>query len=238
MHPSGHAHRTQRAIPVGTVRTGRGAAARESLLREGLRIFSEKGYAEASTREIAGAAGVNVAAIRYYFGDKAGLYRAVLTKPIREITEQLAPFDADEPFERSIRRLVVALLGPLTRSGDEHALSLRLHLREMLDPSPMLRDVFDQNVLPHHLALVDLLARYCGARRPDLELHQLAFAIVAMLNDYVVSRPCMEMLAPGVFAGKGAIGRITDRLVRYACALADSEKAARGTARRARPVRA
>jgi TetR/AcrR family transcriptional regulator, regulator of cefoperazone and chloramphenicol sensitivity len=161
----------------------------------------------------------------------------VLTRPILEITGQLAPFDEEEPFDRSIRRLVVALLGPLARRGDEHALSLRLHLREMLDPSPMLRDVFDQNVLPHHLALVDLLARYCGVRRPDVELHQLAFAIVAMMNDYVVSRPCMEMLAPGVFAGKGAIARITDRLVRYACALADAEKAARASARRSRSRR-
>ncbi|MDH5539678.1 MAG: TetR family transcriptional regulator, partial [Rhizobacter sp.] len=43
-------------------------------------MFSQQGFAQTSTREIAEAAQVNVAAISYYFGDKAGLYRAVFSE--------------------------------------------------------------------------------------------------------------------------------------------------------------
>ena len=67
----------------------RGARARERLLLEATRIFAEKGFARASTREICQAAGQNVAAIHYYFGDKAGLYRAALVRPIVTTSEQL-----------------------------------------------------------------------------------------------------------------------------------------------------
>jgi len=204
--------------------TARGGQARDALVRAALRIFAAKGYADASTREIARAAGVNVAAIHYYFGDKEGLYRAVLTKPVVEIAGALLPGDTDLPFERSVRVLVDAVLAPLARQEDEGALSMRLHLRELIEPSPMLREVFEQSVRPLHLALVNQLARHCGASAPDAGLHQLAFAIAAMVNDYWLSRPCMDILAPGVLAGPDALARVADRLVEYACALADAEK--------------
>src|SRR3954465_14470386 len=53
-----------------------GAQSRERLLLTAMRLFAAQGFATTSTREIALAAGTNIAAISYYFGDKAGLYRA------------------------------------------------------------------------------------------------------------------------------------------------------------------
>ena len=75
----------------------RGERARTRLLAEASRIFSEKGYATASTREICEAAGLNPAATHYHFGDKDGLYRAVLLVPIHGIAAQLAGFDDPAP---------------------------------------------------------------------------------------------------------------------------------------------
>ena len=56
-----------------------GVEARNRLLAAALKLFAEKGFANTSTRQLAAAAGVNIAAISYYFGDKAGLYRAAYT---------------------------------------------------------------------------------------------------------------------------------------------------------------
>ena len=71
-----------------------GAEARARLLTTALRLFAEHGFARTSTREIAQAAGVNIAAISYYFGDKAGLYRAVYTEPLGSPGDDIALYDA------------------------------------------------------------------------------------------------------------------------------------------------
>ena len=59
-----------------------GQLARERLLGEALRLFSEQGFARTSTRAIAQAAGANISAISYYFGDKQGLYRCAFLEPM------------------------------------------------------------------------------------------------------------------------------------------------------------
>ena len=76
----------------------------------------------------------------------------------------------------------------------------RLHLREALEPSPVFRDVIARIVVPQHNALAGLLARHCGLTRPDAGIHQLAFALVALANDYCVSREFISLLAPKVLS--------------------------------------
>jgi AcrR family transcriptional regulator len=73
------------AIPTSHANDGRkprsdGEQSRERLLHSAIRLFAEQGYAKTSTRELAQAAGTNAAAIGYYFGDKAGLYRAAFAQ--------------------------------------------------------------------------------------------------------------------------------------------------------------
>ena len=62
--------------PPGPARTrggyDKGSATREQLITVATRIFAAKGFAGATTREICQTAGVNLAAIHYYFGDKDG----------------------------------------------------------------------------------------------------------------------------------------------------------------------
>lgn len=50
-------------------------------------VFSRRGFERGSTREIAKAAGCNIAAIRYYFGDKAGLIASVMESSMEALME-------------------------------------------------------------------------------------------------------------------------------------------------------
>lgn len=202
----------------------RGAQARQQLIFHATRIFSSKGYAGASTREICKAAGVNLAAIRYYFGNKEGLYRAALTEPIHFIAEQLGNFaDPALPFRQAIRQVLAPLLG-LTQKDPYEQQVTRLHVRETLEPSAIFCDVVTTHILPLHNALVALLARHCDLAEADTDIHQLAFAIIALANDYCISREYMKLLAPEVLSRPGAEAIITDRLVDFSVALLASER--------------
>ncbi|MBE9190364.1 TetR family transcriptional regulator [Gloeocapsopsis crepidinum LEGE 06123] len=73
----------------------RGEDARHRLIDAGIEVFGISGFEAASTRHIADKAGVNLAAIPYYFGSKEGLYRAV--------AEHIA--NDDEPAASTARRI-------------------------------------------------------------------------------------------------------------------------------------
>jgi AcrR family transcriptional regulator len=200
----------------------RGVLAREQLISHATRIFAAKGFAAATTREICDAAGANIAAIHYYFGDKEGLYRAALLQPIKEMTAAFGRFDDPSlPFDQAMRMFLAPFIAPST--GDLDRDVIRIHLREMMEPSEVFREITAQTIVPAHNLLAATLARHCGLAEPDADIHQLAFATVAMAHDYCMSREFMKMLAPDVLDRPRAMERILDRLVGYSRALLDYE---------------
>ena len=70
---------------------------------------------------------------------------------------------------------------------------------------------------------LNLLARHVAIDKPDEGIHQLAFALVAMANDYCMSREFMHMLAPRVLERPDANEQILNRLVGYSAALLRGE---------------
>ncbi|HSI48583.1 MAG TPA: CerR family C-terminal domain-containing protein [Ideonella sp.] len=56
----------------------RGEETRQRLIEAAIRLFGERGYEGASTRDIARMAGVNAPALQYYFDSKEGLYKACM----------------------------------------------------------------------------------------------------------------------------------------------------------------
>jgi len=60
---------------------------RERLLTEALRLFTSRGYAATTVREIVAAAGVTKPVLYYYFGSKEGLYLEIMAG-ISQVFEQ------------------------------------------------------------------------------------------------------------------------------------------------------
>ncbi len=65
---------------VGRPRDGNPAETRRGILEAAEVCFATSGFAGATTRQVASRAGVNVATLHYHFGNKEGLYRAVLDR--------------------------------------------------------------------------------------------------------------------------------------------------------------
>lgn len=69
----------------------RGEDTRQRLIEAALVIFGEAGFAGASTRMLADAAGANLAAIPYHFGSKEGLYRAAAEFIVESCGREILP---------------------------------------------------------------------------------------------------------------------------------------------------
>ncbi|MGF1700666.1 TetR family transcriptional regulator [Photobacterium makurazakiensis] len=73
--------------------------ARERLIDEARKLFVILPYSKVSTRMIAARAEVNVALIRYYFANKAGLYETMLRETIAPIRAQLEIVQSKGDFD-------------------------------------------------------------------------------------------------------------------------------------------
>ncbi len=65
--------------------------ARARLLEAALEVFGTCNLEGATTRQLAERAGVNQAAIPYYFGGKEGLYRAAVESIVGHMRERMQP---------------------------------------------------------------------------------------------------------------------------------------------------
>lgn len=200
-----------------------GVEARQRLLHTALRLFAERGFANTSTREIAQAAGVNIASISYYFGDKAGLYRAVFDDPLGRSNDAQAWFNrSDFTLRQSLQGLLAGFTEPL-KQGDLVQHCMRLHFREMLEPTGVWDQHIATSIKPAHEALLQVLGRHLGADSADDDLHRLAFSIVGLGIQLFVGHDITQAVRPGLADTPEAIDRYTERLVDYALAMVASE---------------
>lgn len=113
---------------------------RERLLASGLKIFAEKGYSGSTLRDICDDAGSNIAAINYYYSDKANFYNAV------------------RDYARAKRRERMKRCWEVVDS--DPWLALRIHIEVLLDMNYNetmflvnwfnLREVIEKDVVPPH----------------------------------------------------------------------------------------
>lgn len=193
-----------------------GHDARSRLILSALRLFAAKGYEGATTREICESAGANISAIRYYFGDKAGLYRAAFTEPMGDMPcgANLGAH-AELPMPEALKRLFRDFLEPLKR-GETFQLVMKLHFREMVEPTGAWQEEIDAEIKPHHEALVAMLTRHLGLPDIDADVHRLAFAIMGMAVHFYVGLEAVSAIAPEVLGSARAIDVLAERLAGYA----------------------
>lgn len=214
-----------------------GEQARTCLLRSALRLFSASGYRGASTRAICEAAGVNLAAIRYYFGDKLGLYRAAVREPLTSPVDRAAARGAcfDPGAALSLESLTVffrRFLAPL-KEGEDLRHMMKLHFREMIEPTGAMDEAINQEIKPEHAALVRMLVADFGLERADLDVQRLSLCIIGVAVHFFVGQNIIERISPGVLATPRAIDTLAERLAVYSMGMIEAERARRRKAPKA-----
>lgn len=203
---------------------------RARLLVAGLRLFAHQGYAKTSTRELAEAASVNVAAISYHFGDKAGLYRAVFSEPLASPDAELEAFQAvASNLRQALQAFYAGFIEPL-RDGDMARLCMKLHFREMLEPTGLCDVNEALGIEPMHRALVEALRRHLGLAAADDELQALATCLAGLGVHLHVGRDITDRLNPRLHSAPDALDRWAERLLAYGLAMVRAEAQRRGLA--------
>ncbi|WP_167229344.1 TetR/AcrR family transcriptional regulator [Massilia rubra] len=140
-----------------------GSHTRKRLLLVALKLLGQRGYANTSTRAIAQAARVNIAAINYYFHSKEGLYYAALDQLVFASKLDVAALSTpDQPIDTLLHDLFPSLLAPL-RKGRTAGFAVRLCLHELIAPTPMCRDKIAPVIRASHQALASVLCSHLGA---------------------------------------------------------------------------
>jgi AcrR family transcriptional regulator len=107
------------------------------------RLFSDKGFAGTSVREIAESAGINVAMISYYFNSKEKLMEAIFTERTTRMTEKLEKLLQDEkltPFQK----LEVLVDDYISKLIDKHKFYRLMYFEQMLDNNPAINSLLQQ----------------------------------------------------------------------------------------------
>lgn len=206
-----------------------GEQTRERLMHAALRLFAQHGFEKTSTREIAEAAGTNLAAIKYYFGDKAGLYRAVFFEMQGKPEDEIARYaDPSLGLAEALRGFYTGFVEPL-REGDVAQQCIKLHAREILEPTGLWQQEISEGIQPMHEALLAVLARHLGVAAPDDELRRLAMCLAGLGVHLHICTDVMDVVAPGLKQGPQAWDRWLDRLVMYGLAMVEAERQRRAT---------
>lgn len=204
--------------------------ARQRLLMTAVRLFGAQGYASTSTRQIAAEASVNISAIRYYFGDKAGLYRAAYSEPLGDSQEDIARF-ADPAL--TPRQALVAYfqnwIEPFCH-GELAQQCTQMHLREMLEPTGLWQQQIEGEIGPLHEATVAVLRRALGLARVDNELHRLAIALYGLGLQLYAARDIVEAVRPQLQVTPRNVDQTVQRLADFAESLIEGERRRRAAA--------
>jgi AcrR family transcriptional regulator len=134
---------------------GKGEIARARLLEAAVRVFGEKGLKGATVREIAREAGQNIGAITYYFGNKQGLYAAVVEGIVRELKFQMRDLLEEIGRERQAGTITAERAGALLQkflselylrllSRPEVMWMGRVIIREQTQPTPAFEILYEQ----------------------------------------------------------------------------------------------
>ena len=160
-----------------------GERSRARILEAAGKLFAGKGFDAASIRELARAAEVNLSAIAYHFGDKEGLYRAVIRQVIddseplvRNATELLTRGVAEARGDRRVlARVAAAFIRGLYGAvlvEERLRWQMALMLREFYEPSPSFQMDLEERIHPMHNAVASLVAAATGkpADAPETRL--------------------------------------------------------------------
>lgn len=170
----------------------RGEDTRRRILERALDLFAAQGYEGASTRQIAEGAGVNLPAIQYYFGNKEGLYRAIIEDIVADTERHMAGVSPrvraalDDPAATpaELTELLCEMLETfvtLVTSGTQVESRRLFFARAEVEETPGLDRLHDNGMRQIFNPCLALLSRIHGKSETDQEMTMRTMALIGQV---------------------------------------------------------
>jgi TetR/AcrR family transcriptional regulator len=188
---TGSASRVRKRRGVGRPDSQSPANVRETLLEAARALFLEHGFEKTTARQIAKTARTTPAMIHYYFGDKAGLFQAMLDQTIAPLRTLLADGIAKGTSELDSRILMNMQMHMIAANPWIPAVILN----EVLPQSGRLRPLFIRDVAGRHMPLLIKLfeqGQRSGQVRRDLDPRFAALSFISLCMFPFVARAVVE----------------------------------------------
>jgi AcrR family transcriptional regulator len=188
------------------------------------KLFAEHGYDGTTMRHITREAGVNLAAVNYYLGDKESLYLEVLRRRLQPLNQNRLARLAEAERAAAGRpvplpELIELLAGPLFALHldlDGGPPAARLIGRSMSEPLPFMEKVLAEEMQPVLARFAQSIRRHTPALPPADFLWRFSFVIGAMQHS-LASLHRMSALTRGLCRDDdhaGALARFVPFAVR------------------------
>ena len=183
-------------------------------------VFAEKGFKDATVREICQKAGVNLAAVNYHFGDKERLYIEAV-KNARNALEANVPLPslADSTDPEVVLRALIQTLAQRLLNRDVESWRHGLLVREFTNPSRACEEMMQESIVPFMDRLHAAIRRLLPTDVPDHIVRQLGLSIISQCAYYRLQERVVRMLVPAdQFEDEFTPDALADHIARFSIA--------------------
>lgn len=195
-----------------------GKITRQKILDAACDIFSEKGFRQARVTEICRRAGINLAAVNYYFGDKKNLYveawRQAMDQFMQSDTLPPRSLPPEERLRQAIRHIIRKVLDD--RTGGHFR---RIELMELANPTGLIDDAWKALIAPRQEEMLQLIRDIMGPEAPEESVRLCKMSIINQCRGYILNQKSrMDLMGETIGAGPDQADRIAEHITCFSIA--------------------
>lgn len=189
----------------------------ERLLQTAVEKFAERGFRDATVREICAKAGVNVASVNYYFRSKQALYVKALSFAFETANQRYPQNDALDTTLPPETRLQFFISNFLLKLLDDSYLGFhgKLIAREIAAPTAALDEVINTAISPQFMLLESIVGDILGANRDKAVMRRCVLSIFGQCLMFKHSRSVIDRLYPEAIATQQEIGCTAEHIAQF-----------------------
>ena len=179
-------------------------------------LFAERGYEHSTVRDICKSARVNVASIKYHFGDKKNLYLETVqyARQSRADRYPIPEWNVETSAEEKLYDFVSSLLRRLTALKDA-PWQVSLLMRELMKPDEACRMIVREHFQPMFKVLLSIIDQIVDRPLDENERLKIGFSIIGQCLHYRYGKEVMSLMVPAEHRSFFEVEQLADHITRF-----------------------